>query len=282
MGPRDSEELTLVTGASSGIGAALARALAREGAALALVGRDQLRTEESVAACRAAGARAEAFLFDLEAQADSVSTLVDDVEARFGRPVTTLIHAGGRRVVGLVEDVPAAEVRGCFAVNLFAAFSLSAALAPRMRRRRSGHIVFVTSGTAHYGIPTEAAYSASKAGLERLAEGLRLELEPSGVAVTLVSPGLVETPMVRRPAVFGATRPIPVPDRAADPDAVAAAVLAGLLGRPERVELTWRSWLARRLACAAPSLLAWRLRAALRAASVDDADLPDDRGRPQG
>lgn len=276
----ENGELALVTGASSGIGAALARGLARRGAAVALVGRDPGRTEACAAACRAAGARAEAFLFDLEAQADSIVALIDDVESRFARPVTTLIHSGGRRVVGLVEDVPAAEVRGCFAVNLFAAFSLAAALAPRMKRRRSGHLVFVTSGTAHYGVPTEAVYSASKAGLERLAEALRLELQPSGVAVTLVSPGLVETPMVRRPAIFGPTRPIAVPDRTADPDAVAAAILGRLPGRPERVELTWRSWLARRLACAAPSLLAGCLRAALRPPSVNDADLPDDRRGP--
>lgn len=262
--PAADHGLVLVTGASSGIGAALARGLAARGASLALVGRDRQRTERVASLCRASGARAEAFLCDLAEGDERVRALVDDVRLRFGRPVDTLVHAAGRRAVGLVEDVPAEAVRDCFAVNLFAAFSLAAALLPEMKRRGSGHLVFLTSGTAFHGVPSESSYSASKAGLERLAEALRLEAGGRGVAVTLVSPGLVETPMVRNSAVFGSAPSVPLPAEAADPDAVAAGVLSRLSGRPERIELSWRPRLVRWLSRAAPGVLAWRIRSALR------------------
>src|SRR5262249_30663385 len=158
------------------------------------------------------------------------------------------------------EQVPIAEVANCLAVHFTAAMALARAVLPRMRARGAGRLVLVSSGTAWYGVPGEAAYSAAKAALERLAEGLAIELSGSRVTVSVVSPGPVETPLMRSPRVFGGQGLIARPAGAMQPDAAAAAILGALGARSSgRIELALRPRLVRHMAYWSPRLLAWIL-----------------------
>jgi NAD(P)-dependent dehydrogenase (short-subunit alcohol dehydrogenase family) len=243
--------LALVTGASSGIGRALCLELSRLGASLAMVSRDPGRLALGLPG-------SEAFACDL-ARLEGIDALVRQVEARCGRSPEILIHCAARSAVGRLEDVPPEDLMGCLAVNLASAFLLSRSLLPAMKRAGFGHLVFFSSGAAHHGVPTEIAYGASKSGIERLAEGLRLECSGSGVQATIVSPGPVETPLLRSTPAFGAARPLSRPARAAAPAEVAAAVAGGLPSRPDLIELSWKPRAARWLGRWAP----WALRRAL-------------------
>jgi short-subunit dehydrogenase len=259
-------KLVLVTGASSGIGRALAQRLARDGASLALIGRDTGRLSKTAAACRATGSPDVRFYaFDL-ADAERIAGLVDGVTGDFGRAPDVLIHAAGSATAGRVEDTPATAVREVLAVNLLAAMALASALAPEMRARKAGLLVFLNSGVAYFGVPTEASYCASKAGLARFVESLRAELVSSGVQVAVVSPGPVETPLMRNPRRYGAVRLVGRPAHAALPEAVAERIVAGLAEGRGRIELSWRSRLVRHLSYWTPALL---LRLIVRQSRVD-------------
>jgi len=250
-----SGKSALITGASSGIGRALAERLARDGARLALVGRDPARLNAAAAACRGAGSpKAEAYPFDLRDSA-RIAEMVGGIKRDFGGAPDVLIHAAGTATVGLLEETPVAAVGEVLAVNLLAAMALAAALVPDMRKRGQGLLVFITSGTAHFGVPTEAAYCASKAGLERFAESLRGELLGSGVLVSVVSPGPAETPLMRSPQTYGPVRPIGRPKVAAQPHELAERIVSRLGQGTEYIELSARTRLVRHLRYWAPALL---------------------------
>jgi short-subunit dehydrogenase len=248
-------KLALVTGASSGIGRALAKRLARDGALLALVGRDAARLNETVGACRDTGSPStRPFVFDLS-DSDGIANLVGTIRDEFGNAPDILIHAAGAATVGRIEDTPVSAVREVLAVNLLAAIALTAELLPHMRARGNGMLCFISSGTAYFGVPTEASYCASKAGLERFVESLRAEIAGSGVSVSIVSPGPVETPLMRSPRTYGSASLVGRPKVAARPEAAADEIVKSLGGGGKRIELTWRPRLVRHLSYWAPSLL---------------------------
>lgn len=167
----------LVTGASSGIGAATAAELAASGCELVLVGRDQRRLTE--VAERTGGQALVAELTD-PAGLDLVITAA--------RHVDLLVHCAGVGWAGDLAAMPAEEVTALTAVNLTAPMLLTSAVLPELRRRR-GHVVFVAS-IAAVGVRGEEVYAATKAGVRAFAESLRLD----GIGVTTVFPGAVRTP----------------------------------------------------------------------------------------
>ena len=184
----------LITGASSGIGAALAIRLAAPGAHLSLWGRDAARLAGVAQRARAAGATVDLVLLDLgdTGQAVRAAEAADDA-----MEFDTLILAAGRggmRPPGQVTENPA-EVARISAVNLAAPMALASLLAARMAARGGGRIALVGSAAAFVPLPQAPAYAASKAGLAVFANGLRLALAGRGVSVTLISPGFVDTPM---------------------------------------------------------------------------------------
>ncbi|PRW62727.1 SDR family NAD(P)-dependent oxidoreductase [Actinopolyspora mortivallis] len=176
----------LVTGGSSGIGAATTLALARRGCEVVVTGRDE-RALRAVAA--RTGAR------PLAADLGSPEGLARLVEE--AGPPDVLINNAGLGWSGETETMPGTEVRRLLAVNLAAPVELTRMLLPAMRSRGGGHIVFVSS-IATVGVGTEAVYSATKAGLRAFAAALRDELAGKHVAVTTVFPGAVRTPFFRR------------------------------------------------------------------------------------
>lgn len=244
-------KLIVVTGASSGIGRALATKLSGEGASVALVGRDSGRL---AAAVQAGGERARSYKFDL-ADGAGIQALIDRIQADFGRPIDIAVHAAGAAAVGNVEDTPIQVMQEIVVTNLVAAMGLAHAVLPGMRARRTGLLVFLSSGVANYGVPGEAAYSASKAGVERLSESLRAELAGSGVGVCVVSPGPVETPLMRNPRRYGNLTLVGRPAAALAPDLAAKKIVARLSLQAQRIELSFRGPLVRHLTYWAPAVL---------------------------
>jgi 3-oxoacyl-[acyl-carrier protein] reductase len=219
--PHLPPRVALVTGASRGIGRAVALALADDGCAVAVHYRQAAeRAAETVAAIRAAGGRAEAFAADLSAP-DQAEKLAAAVAASLG-PIDVLVSNAGVRHTQFLQLTSLDQWRATLATNLDAAFLLAKAAARAMSRRRSGRIVLISSDAALLGDALNAAYSASKAGLLGLARSAARELAPMGVTVNVVAPGTIETDMTA--ALDGARRARQV-----------SAIPMGRLGRPEEV-----------------------------------------------
>lgn len=179
----------LVTGASRGIGAAIARRLAREGARVALVARDG-RALEALAAELGNGAVAAACDLHLPGAADVVQAALDDLGA--DEP-DILVNNAGSFVVAPALETSVDLFRETLELNLTAPFAFVRTFLPAMHRHGSGHIVTVGSIADRAVFPGNAAYAASKHGLRALHEVLRAELRGSGVRTSLVSPGPVDT-----------------------------------------------------------------------------------------
>lgn len=186
----------VITGASSGIGAALARAYAAPGRVLGLTGRDAARLADTVAAARTAGAEVVEGLFDVRETAALTAWLQAFDEAH---PVDLLVSNAGV-VTGLQAGRSAEVTESAFRlvdVNLKGAIATVSALVERMRARRRGHIVLVSSLAGLYAHPDLPSYSASKAAVRFYGDALRQWLKGS-VEVTVVCPGFVTSPMSSR------------------------------------------------------------------------------------
>ena len=182
----------LVTGATSGIGQAIAEAYAREGARIAVVGRNEQRGKQVVEAIRAANGSATFFAADLTAKTD-IDRLVKEVAETFGL-VDILVNNAGIYPHGPTAQVDEATFDAVITTNLKGPFFLSAALLPQMAERGSGKVINITSGAAHFGISGEALYGASKAAVTLLTKAWAAEFGPNGVNVNAIAPGATYTP----------------------------------------------------------------------------------------
>ncbi len=178
----------VVTGASSGIGAALVELLAREGFA-AFAG---VRSEADRAAAAALHPNVRPLRLDVtdRASIDAAAQVV----AESGLPLHGVVCNAGIAVAGPLEYLPVDELRRQFEVNLFGAVEVAQAFLPQLRPAR-GRLVFVGSSSGRLAIPFIAPYSASKFALRALTDGLRVELAPFGIRVALVEPSAVKTPI---------------------------------------------------------------------------------------
>jgi short-subunit dehydrogenase len=252
--PAHPGTLVLVTGASAGIGRATAVRLAREGHLVAMVARDEAALEAARDEVGHAAANARCFPADLS-DAGQATALVERIERSFDRPIDVLVDCAARSVLGDVADVPLEKFRESFAVNFFSPLALTKALLPRMLARRSGHLIFFTSGAGRRGLPGVAAYCATKFALTGFIESLRVEVLGHGIRVSAVSPGVVKTEIFRRAERYGAARDRADPAGGIEPEQVAAAV-ARLIRDPRReLNLSWRSQLGVRLNAVLPGLL---------------------------
>jgi NADP-dependent 3-hydroxy acid dehydrogenase YdfG len=211
-------EVALVTGASSGIGAATARELGRRGATVVLAARREDALEAQAQAIRDSGGEALAIPTDV-ADAAQVTRLVERALGAFGRIDVLVNNAGAGWSRPLASSRPD-EVVGLLEVNLLGALLLTRAVLPGMLERRHGSIVSV--GSLSGRVAMEPLYSASKYGLRGFSLALRRQVADSGVSVSLVSPGNVRTAMTRH-----------VTGRMPEPELVATTI-ADLVRHPRR------------------------------------------------
>jgi NAD(P)-dependent dehydrogenase (short-subunit alcohol dehydrogenase family) len=186
--------IIIVTGASSGIGEAAARRLVRGGATVVISARRQDRLEALARDLDPSGARVLAVAGDITLDADR-RRLVDTTIARFGR-IDALVNNAGYGTRGPVEIVPVDLIRKNFETNVFSLIALTQLVVPAMRERGSGCIVNIGSVAGRIARPLSSVYDSTKHALEALTDGLRGELRPFGVRVTLIRPGFIITEFV--------------------------------------------------------------------------------------
>lgn len=232
-----ADRVVWVTGASAGIGAALARAFATHGARVVLSARRETQLLEVQAECDRLGAAATLVVpLDLE-HPDRHAAAVARVVGAFGR-VDLLVNNAGVSQRSLAVDTALAVDRRLIEVNFIGTVSLTKAVLPVMRAQRAGHIATVTSLVGHIGTPLRSSYAGSKHALHGFFDSLRAEVWQDGIAVTMVCPGFIKTD-VSVNALTGDGSPQNRMDNAQangmDADECARRVLRGLAKRKAEV-----------------------------------------------
>ncbi len=218
-----SPRVLIVTGASAGIGAALARAAARDGYAVLAIARRAERLGALAAAIAAAGGRAATLALDVTA-ADAPQRIVATALETFGA-IDVLINNAGTGALGALLEIDDAALAAQWELHVAAPLRIARATRPALRARR-GALIFLGSGLARVPIPNYGAYALAKAAIRAAATQLRRELRAEGIAVGYVDPGLVATEFH---ATLGIERTRGL--RALDPERVARAILRGVARR---------------------------------------------------
>jgi short-subunit dehydrogenase len=187
------DRVVVVTGASSGIGAATAEAFASKGGRVVCVARRADKLAETVRRCEALGGRALALPADV-ADENTPALVVKETESAYG-PIDVLVNNAGLGMALPAATATMDDVRRVFEVNFFGPVALTLALLPGMLERKRGSIVNVTSVSGYVPNPGESPYGATKAALSRWSHGLSVELAGTGVHVGVVSPGPIDTEM---------------------------------------------------------------------------------------
>jgi 3-oxoacyl-[acyl-carrier protein] reductase len=213
--------VALVTGGSRGIGAAIVRALAEAGAAVAINYRERADAAQALAGeIEKTGGRAIAVGADVS-QADAVAKMFARVSAELG-PADILVNNAGIAITRGVDDLTEEDFDKTIAVNLKSVFLCTKAALPEMRRKKWGRIVNISSGAARGGGAIGPHYNASKAGLEGLTRGYAARLVKEGITVNAVAPSLIETDMMKDAKDLTARIPL---GRFGTSDEVAQAVM---------------------------------------------------------
>jgi NAD(P)-dependent dehydrogenase (short-subunit alcohol dehydrogenase family) len=215
-------KVAVVTGASRGLGRAMALALGDSGARLALVGRNRDKLLETRKLAAEIGAESEIFITDVRDEAQ-VAKLEKDVIARFGG-AHILINNAGTAIRKNIADFSLDEWKTVTDTNLTGVFLISRAFIPHMQKAKWGRIINMTSVMAHIGSAGRGAYCASKAGLLGLTKCLALELVNDGITVVAISPGFYETDL---------TAPLRADSQ--KNAALMAATPAGRWGKPDEI-----------------------------------------------
>jgi len=228
-----------ITGASSGLGAALANRLARDGQTVALSARNAEKLEALAGKCAGPGSLRPVPL-DIQ-DSEAACAAVARIEAELGPIGQAVLNAGTHQPVD-PRNLKVEDFRKLVEVNLMGTVHCLAAVLPPMLARKRGRIAIVASVAGYRGLPTAAAYGMTKAGLINLAEALRVELAPSGIVVQVVNPGFVRTPLTDQ-------NPFPMPFLM-EPEDAAEAFFKGL--RSDRFEIAFPRrfvWIMKLLRC---------------------------------
>jgi short-subunit dehydrogenase len=187
------DKVVMITGASSGIGRGLALELSLRGARLGLVARRAALLNEIVGEIVANGGKGIALAADVQ-DATALRGVADRLRTEFGRIDVLIANAG----IGLSEDaaeMQSAQFARVFNVNVIGAANSMVAVVQEMVAQGSGQIAVISSLAAYRGLPKSAAYCASKAALSAFFESVRLDLKGKGIAVTIIHPGFIKTPL---------------------------------------------------------------------------------------
>lgn len=200
-----SGRVAVVTGASRGIGEAIARELSRRGASVGLLARAEHDLERVTGVIRRAGGRAEWLACDLSDTA-SAAAAIATLSERLG-PVDILVNNAGAGLYGRVDEVSEETLGRLFALNVLAPHALTRAVIGDMKRRKTGVIVNVSSVLGKQSIPLAGGYAATKFALEALSESLRAEVAGDGVRVLVVRPGRTQSNFQRAASAPHGDRP---------------------------------------------------------------------------
>jgi len=189
-----ADQVVIITGASSGLGEATARRLARGGAKLVISARRAERLEALARELDPSGQRVLAIAADVT-DAAGRQRLVDGALQKFGR-IDALVNNAGYGTRGPVELVPVELIRRNFETNVFSLIALTQLVIPHLRRRGAGRIINIGSVAGRIARPLSAVYDSTKHALEAITDGLRGELAPFGIEVVLIRPGFILTEFV--------------------------------------------------------------------------------------
>jgi short-subunit dehydrogenase len=233
----DAPRVILITGATGGIGTALAREYAGSGRTLILLGRDADRLGQVAVDCKRAGAETLSLALDVSDTAALMARLREISDER--AIDLAILNAGVTSGISRRGEAESwTEIDRVLEINVRAALATVTALLPAMRRRGFGQIALISSLSAYWGLPLTPAYSASKAALKAYGEALRGPLAAEGVAVNVVLPGFVRTPMGER---FPGPRPFLL-----SPEDAAHRIRTGLGRNRPRIAfpapLSWGMW----------------------------------------
>lgn len=216
----DGSKIALVTGATRGIGKAIALALGQQGMTVIGTATSAAGAESITAALAAAGIKGEGVVLDV-AQAEAIETVVADISARFGAP-TVLVNNAGITRDNLMLRMKDEEWSAVLNTNLTAIYRVTKACLKGMTKARWGRVINISSVVGSMGNPGQANYAAAKAGLEGFGRALAAEIASRNITVNAVAPGFIETDM---------TQALPEAQR----EALLKQVPAGRLGQPEDI-----------------------------------------------
>lgn len=225
-------QVAVVTGASSGIGKAIALGLAAQGAALCLVGRNPSSLDVIIKSVQATASHVKSYQADLTAD-DDIYRLRTSIQQDF-ESIDILVHSAGVFSMGMVEHAPAEDMDWQYRTNVRAPYLLTQSLLPVIRSRR-GQIVFINSSAGLKARAKVGQYAATKHALKAIADSLREEVNADGVRVLSVFPGRTATPM--QAAVHELEGRDYEPERFMQPEDVAAVVIHAL-AMPRSAEIT--------------------------------------------
>lgn len=229
--------VVIVTGASSGIGEALSRELARRGWKVGLVARRAELLDRIVAEVRAAGGTAAAAVADVT-EPEAIQAACAALEAELG-PCDVLVANAGYGKTASIKKLPFDAIIGMMRLNYEGAVHSVAAVLPGMLERKSGRLAVVSSVAAFRGLPSSGGYSASKAAVSTLWEAMRVDLAGTGVSCTTIHPGFVESALTEKnkfkmPFLMPAAR-------------AARIVADGLERGKDDVTFPWQMWILSRV-----------------------------------
>jgi NAD(P)-dependent dehydrogenase (short-subunit alcohol dehydrogenase family) len=188
----DHQKVAIVTGSSTGIGYEISLALARDGFLTYATMRNLNKAEniKSVATKESLPLRVK----QLDVTEDlSVKNAVEAILSETGGIIDILVNNAGYGLNGAFEDIAMDEIKAQYETNFFGLIRVTQAVLPTMRRRKSGTIVNISSGAGRFGFPSGSAYASTKFAVEGLSESISYELEPFGVKVVIVEPGVIRT-----------------------------------------------------------------------------------------
>jgi NAD(P)-dependent dehydrogenase (short-subunit alcohol dehydrogenase family) len=187
------DKLALITGGGTGLGKAIADCMIQAGARVVIVGR---RKNILQSACEELGSKSSFIVYDVT-QTEQVSELAAELRNGGGIP-DIIVHNAGIHIKKTIAETTQDDLSAMLRTHVLGAYALTQALLPEMSKKGSGHILFITSMAAMFGIPSVSAYTVAKSGISGLVRSLAVELSAYGIRVNAIAPGWIDTRMTQK------------------------------------------------------------------------------------